>query len=230
LLTGIEPIVYTTDTISIERDYTSNGPYKVTYTTVGTTGSVAEPWGQQNYFATTKAHTLLKVDIYGYDATGSLNGYEKDAKLANCYAYQVENSGQCLSLFYTWSCDTETTPSAGINVTVTAQLVTYSIASYATITVNQKKNALCLTHLTFDFFTAINWGDLWHYNCGFKLYDIYGNTGTFSAGFSYDRSLLVIGNANNPSDRTYGSSTAPIQDSLQLVRVTKSAVVVGTKR
>ncbi|KAL6232352.1 hypothetical protein BDW75DRAFT_217926, partial [Aspergillus navahoensis] len=64
------------------------------------------------------------------------------------------------------------------------------------IKINQKSKALCLTRLAFECPDTI-WGNDWSMNdCGFTLYDIYGNSGKFSASFSDDHDKVVIRNAN----------------------------------
>ncbi|MCJ1346265.1 hypothetical protein MMC31_004480 [Peltigera leucophlebia] len=199
-LVGQEPITYTTDNITMTREDTANGTYRFDWQSAGDSNwyTAYKNWDQDNYYISTNKHTLLKADIYVYDPDGHCNGHDDDSRLANSYAFWAPD-GKNLKLFFIWNYGKEAIKTAGLYKEAT--IVDWGIHcgrkayAYTDIKVNQKKNALCLTRLAYDCPDTI-WGQQWYYNCGFKLYDLYGNMGTFSASTSPDRNLVVISNAN----------------------------------
>ncbi|KIA75673.1 hypothetical protein HK57_00534 [Aspergillus ustus] len=210
-LTGEEPVTYTTSNISWYREDTANGEYDYEWENVlGTWFTAKNKWDQDNYYVTTTTHKLFKADIWQYDTTGLKNGFQDDKGLANCYSYFAEDKKN-MKLLFIWEYDSEKTTSAGLYREGSVQFLTGSYGRKAhariDITVNQKSNSLTLTRLCIDSGDEI-WGQFWHYDCGFRLYDIYGNTGTFKAGYSStDRNLIEIHDTNPSSDPNTSSST-----------------------
>ncbi|KAI0878579.1 hypothetical protein GGS24DRAFT_398528 [Hypoxylon argillaceum] len=216
-LQGKEPITYTTDNITVAKENSANGTFTVDWKGGGTSGSSTYPWSQDNYYVSTTEHALHKAEIYNFDTTGSGNGTDSHKWLTNCYAKRTP--GTELKLFFIWGLGHEGTKTVGLDrqTTDTKNKIQYTleIHAYAAIQVNQKKGALCLTRLAFQLSHAI-WGKEWSYDtCGFTLYDIFGNMGTFYAKMSSDpyyattstnSDSVVISNAN-PDPAGAGSST-----------------------
>jgi len=192
-LTGKEPITYTyPDNITVTREDTASGDYDYEWQNAltGNWDTAKKHWDQDNYYISTNTHTLKKADIHDYKGDNS--------HLSHCYAYCVREKTN-LDLFFIWDYGKEATKTAGLykEATVVDWGTDCGRKAHAEkdIKVNQKENALCLTRLAYDCSDTI-WGSSWWFNCGFTLYDIYGNKGTFSAGFSDDRNKVVIKNSN----------------------------------
>ncbi|KAK0716311.1 hypothetical protein B0H67DRAFT_489878 [Lasiosphaeris hirsuta] len=200
-LKGIEPIVYTTDNVTIVRKDTADGSYRFDWQSAGDGNwyTSQKHWDQDNYFVSSTIHEFIKADIYGFDTTGCASGHPGDSRLKNCYAYCAPDDKN-LKLSFIWEFGPEATKAAGLykEGTIVDWLTPCGRKAYAypDIKVNQKSNALCLTRLAIDCPDTI-WGAKWSTgNCGFTIYDVYGNTGKFSASYSDDHNLLTISNAN----------------------------------
>ncbi|CAM6102841.1 unnamed protein product [Calypogeia fissa] len=194
-LTGKTPVVYTTDNVHFVREDTAHGSYPYDWESVtGNWDKGYADWDQDNYYVSSNVHEFVKADIHDYDTTG-----HDDSRLKNCYAYCAPDNKN-LKLSFIWDFGTETTKTAGLyqEATISDWGCNCGRKAYAyrDIKVNQKSNALCLTRLAMDFPDEI-WGSKWSNNdCGFTLYDMYGNTGKFYAGFTDDHNLVTIRNAN----------------------------------
>ncbi|KAK3356818.1 hypothetical protein B0T25DRAFT_537470 [Lasiosphaeria hispida] len=200
-LKGIEPIVYTTDNVTIVRKDTADGSYRFDWQSAGDGNwyTSQKHWDQDNYFVSSTIHEFIKADIYGFDTTGYASGHPGDSRLKNCYAYCAPDDKN-LKLSFIWEFGPEATKAAGLykEGTIVDWLTPCGRKAYAypDIKVNQKSNALCLTRLAIDCPDTI-WGAKWSSgNCGFTIYDVYGNAGKFSASYSDDHNLLTISNAN----------------------------------
>ena len=195
-LTGKEPIVYTKDNVEFVREDTANGSYMIKRGIEKVVEvNVPHVWDQDNYFVSSKVHQFTKADIYGYDTDGHANGHPGDSGLKNCYAYYAPDNKD-LKLSYIWDFGAEATKKAGLYKNDTVSVVEAEAYAYADIKVNQKSNALCLTRLTFSD-PSFDWGGKWSNDkCGFTVYDIYGNSGKFSASFTADHDLITLNDAN----------------------------------
>ncbi|KAJ7207238.1 hypothetical protein GGX14DRAFT_567793 [Mycena pura] len=119
---------------------------------------------------------LLDLDLRGHSTVW---GVARDS----------HNSG--LKMCFIWEFGAEDTKTAGVY----GDDRHHRAYAYQDIKVNQKSNALCLTHLAFD--TAFKIGGDWSDSkCGFTIYDTYGNSGKFHAACSSDHDGIDITNAN----------------------------------
>ncbi|KAJ8116454.1 hypothetical protein ONZ43_g4437 [Nemania bipapillata] len=176
-LVGKPPVVYTTDNITVNRDTVDKGVIE-TWTKI--------PWSQDNYYVSSKEYDFVKADIHDYDITGTGPGHDGDSRLANIFNYW-SGDGK-LNLSFIWGIAPQSTREVGRVV-----IDMYQAVMAVKIKVNQKSNALCLTRMAFDAGTNVSLGSNWsNKNCGFTVYDCYGNTGKFSASWSKDKDIIVI--------------------------------------
>lgn len=190
-LVGNPPVMYTTDTITVAQFTVDKGEKVVgVYNQSGAMMSSSKmPWSQDNYYISSSVHDLVMADIYDYDTTGYEEGHFGDSRLANLFNYW-SNSGK-LSLSFIWGFATESTNTAGL-YRETGSPNTTKVEAFEDIKVNQKSNALCLTRMVFNYNHDI-WGSNWsNSNCGFTVYDRYGNKGKFYASWSEDEDIIVI--------------------------------------
>ncbi|KAJ7230038.1 hypothetical protein GGX14DRAFT_553534 [Mycena pura] len=201
-LTGLTTIAYTTDNVQINREDTANGTYKIQTKTSDPWGSggidhgsssywvdSTMNWNQHNYYVSSNGFKFVKADIHDDDSTGYADGHPGDARLKNSFAYHATDSS--LKMCFIWEFGAEDTKTAGVYGDDGDQ----HAYAYQDIKVNQKSNALCLTHLAFDtpFKIGGDWSDS---ECGFTIYDTYGNSGKFGAACSSDHDGIDITNAN----------------------------------
>ncbi|PWY92310.1 hypothetical protein BO70DRAFT_357428 [Aspergillus heteromorphus CBS 117.55] len=200
-LTGMTPLSYNTNNVSIRREDTEEGTWRFDIVSSGTVvSSSANRWDQDNYYITLDNHqVLLKADVYGYDATGSQNGVHSDPRLANSFAYYSE-ANMNLSIFYFWPVGPEATKAVGayreLNWTSSYKFVANAFAS---IRVNQTRNALCLTRMLFVGGSNALWGQEWSMDTWFRLYDQFGNSGDF-APVIHSKNTLSLENRNMRSE------------------------------
>ncbi|KAE8353322.1 hypothetical protein BDV28DRAFT_165011 [Aspergillus coremiiformis] len=179
-LTGILPVSYTTDNITVRREDTANGKWQ-TVSKIGWTVTSTQNlnWDQDNYYITMKDHPFLKADIHEYDATGKENGVVQDSRLKNCFGYYIVKRD--LRLFFIWNSGPEVTTTAGVfRSQLYGMYESTELRAYTDIKVNQIKNAFCLTRLWFSSQVDL-WGKTWSYDTWFVLYDTFGNSGAFYA-------------------------------------------------
>jgi hypothetical protein len=201
-LMGKAPVVYTTDNVDFVREDTADGSYQFDWQSAlpdRKWHTAYKHWDQDNYFVSSRVHEFVKADIHDYDTTGYASGHPGDSRLKNCYDYYAPNNKN-LKLSFIWDFGAEATKTAGLYkeglIKDWGRVCGRKAYAYTDIKVNQKSNALCLTRLAIDCPDTI-WGSRWsNDNCGFTLYDIYGNAGKFSASFSDDHNLIIIKNAN----------------------------------
>lgn len=194
-LMGNPPVIYTTDNITIARDTVDKGTKKVhTYNASGgILSSTDMPWTQDNYYVSSNVHDFVKAEIRGYDSTGYEQGHPGDARLKNLFNYWSDKGK--LSLSFIWGIASETTMEAGL-YSESGSPNTTKVEAFMDIKVNLKSNALCLTRMFFDYARDI-WGKDWSKSdCGFTVFDRYGNTGKFYASYSEDQSTIVIRDSN----------------------------------
>ncbi|KAI1171848.1 hypothetical protein F4777DRAFT_29957 [Nemania sp. FL0916] len=189
-LTGKVPIKYTTDNTKVVREDTDNGTFKIVMELIEVEGH----WDQDNYYVSSSVYDFIKAEIYGYDTTGCGQGHPADLRLTGCYAFWTPDNNMSLRLSFIWQFGPQSTQEAGL----TQEDGWCAALAHPNITINQKSNALCLTRLRFNADIPLPmWKDRWaNSDCGFTIYDIYGNWGKFSAGFSDDHDLIKIKNAN----------------------------------
>ena len=196
-LTGKPPVVYTTDNVSVSKENTKNGEYQYDWWDKDTKRSSLKPFHQDNYFVSSNGYNFVKADIYGFDTTGKASGHPSDERLKNCYSYWSAPGYKTLKLCFIWEYGSEATRTAGLLRKDGWDTSGWRKAwAWDDIKINQKSNALCLTRMAFECPDSI-WGKDWcSSDCGFTLYDIYGNTGKFHSSFSDDHDQIVIRNAN----------------------------------
>ncbi|KAJ7189187.1 hypothetical protein C8R46DRAFT_877078 [Mycena filopes] len=194
-LTGLTTIAYTTDNVQITREDYENGTYNIETRYWDYRGSVwkwirsTKAWHPRNYFVTSNRFKFVKVDIHDHDSTGYADGHPGDRSLKNSFAYHATDS--TLKICLIWEFGAEATKTAGLY----GEDSDHRAWAYQDIKVNQKSNALCLTHLAFD--TAFKIGGDWsNTKCGFTIYDTYGNSGKFHVACSSDHNGIEIANAN----------------------------------
>ncbi|KAK2612586.1 hypothetical protein QQS21_001357 [Conoideocrella luteorostrata] len=194
-LVGNPPVVYTTDNIRVARVTVDKGDRVVgVYNSSGTMISSSKmPWSQDNYYISSSVHDFVKADIYNYDTTGHEKGHHGDSRLANLFNYWSD-SGK-LRLSFIWGFATQSTKNAGL-YRETGSPDTTKVEAFKDIKVNQKSSALCLTRMAFNYNRDI-WGSNWsNGDCGFTVYDRYGNTGKFYASWSKDEDIITIRDSN----------------------------------
>ncbi|KAK6514731.1 hypothetical protein TWF281_004926 [Arthrobotrys megalospora] len=194
-LVGNPPVVYTTDTITVARVTVDKGEKEVgVYNSDGTKISSSKmPWSQDNYYISSSVHSFVKADIHDYDTTGEEEGHHADSRLANLFNYWSDNGR--LRLSFIWGIATQSTKTAGL-YRETGSPNTTKIKAFEDIKVNQKSNALCLTRMAFNYSRQI-WGSNWsNSDCGFTVYDCYGNAGKFYASWSKDEDIIIIRDSN----------------------------------
>lgn len=191
-LTGIGPVPYNTELITVDRSETASDTYDIEW--MHRLGSDRRPWHGKNYYITSKRHPFLHADIHEYDATGAKNG--GDDNLRNCFSYYPNNRE--LQQCFIWPMGKEFQARAGVQRWDHEHGVhpEWKVDAAARIKVNQKANALCLTHLVFEQLPFPQWGEGWSMRCWFTIYDKYGNTGTFSATYDTKQELIKIENHN----------------------------------
>ncbi|KAI0453888.1 hypothetical protein F5B21DRAFT_478203 [Xylaria acuta] len=200
-LKGLSPIKYTLDNVSVVREDTDNGTYAFDWQgALNKSWETAyKNWDQDNYYVSSSTkYKFVKADLHDYDSTGRGGGHPSDDRLKGVYSYHAADKKN-LKLSFIWDFGGgSTTKAAGLlkeaTVTDWGQQVGRRAHAYPDIKVNQKSNALCLTRLAIDCPDEI-WGSNWsNTNCGFTIYDEYGNSGKFSASFSDDHNLIKIKN------------------------------------
>jgi hypothetical protein len=206
MLKGEPPLIYKRSNITVSNQQEANGKYKYYYKEYGPCegGSCKERteyfyWNQVNYYISL-THTLLKADIYEYRSEPN-HPTEKDgyANLINSYAYLSNQDN--LKLFYIWPFEKKSTKSVGI---LKVNKGTYwtgvdwveSRNANHEIQVNQQHRALCITRMHYECDTA-GWGEEFFYpQCGFDVWDEYGNTGKFGASYDQNHNEVVIKDTN----------------------------------
>lgn len=196
-INAVEPIVYTVDNINVAREDTGNGNFNY-YTQNEEDDNwyvSGKAFDQDNYYVTSKLHRFVLAEVEGHDKTGYGEGHPADWRLANCYGYYSKN-GKTLMLSFIWGLDVETKTTAGLyrraNIKGGSGTVGRAADGFVNMTVNQRPNAVCLTRLALDAPDAI-WGENWSAeSTTFTVYDVYGNSGKFTAGFNADHNLVAI--------------------------------------
>ncbi|KAJ7189184.1 hypothetical protein C8R46DRAFT_35779 [Mycena filopes] len=195
-LTGLTTIAYTTDNVQITREDTANGTYKLeariwqASTTSWVWKEDPRKWNQHNYHVTSNGFKFVKAEIHDHDSTGHADGHPGDARLKNSFAYHATKSS--LKICFIWDFGAGAIKTAGVY----GEEGKYRAYAYQDIKVNQKSNALCLTHLAFDRTVIKIGGDWSNTKCGFIIYDTYGNSGKFHVACSSDHNGIEITNAN----------------------------------
>ncbi|KAK6519146.1 hypothetical protein TWF281_003835 [Arthrobotrys megalospora] len=178
-LTGIGPIKYTTDNITIATEDTASGTYQWDVDSDGKCHK-EEKWTQKTWYISTKNHPLHKGSVWDVD---------------------VDHWG----LFFAW--DTGDGFSRNVGVEVSHMDGKHGTAkAWAGIKVNQKKGAVCLCRVNFDSPEGI-WGSEWVFpSCHITLRDVYGNYGVIGASYSEDHDSVVVKNSEGNSEgRTWCS-------------------------
>ena len=211
-LTGIPPVDYNRSTISVDREViVSDGFYGMS-ARPPPSGQLAESWTQVNYYISTTVYPFLKADIHGFNPRPST------PSLTNSYLYRF--AGQTpfdLKLHYIWENGPQTRKTVGENRSWTRNGVTYTVTAQVTVNVNQRRNALCLTRMSFEK-GHYGWNTGFNHRCGFELYDIYGNHGSFTASHSAEGDEIVILSGTpraSATEQSNDDSAVVSQDDLQ---------------
>lgn len=186
-LTAIPPVDYNRSTISVDPEViVPNGFYWMQARPPPSGNLFHEPWTQVNYYVSTSVHPFLKAEIHGFNPRPST------PSLTNSYLYMFHGGPPVdLKLHYIWENGPQARRSVGEHRTWTRNGVTYTVAAQVSIIVNQRRNALCLTRMSFEN-GHFGWNTGFRHPCGFELYDIYGNHGSFTASHSADGDEIVI--------------------------------------
>lgn len=196
VLAGRPPFVYTTENITVARVTVDKGDITVgVYNSNGSRISSSKmPWAQDNYYISSTNHDFVKADIHDYDATGTGDGHRADSRLKNLFNYWSDNGKLRLSFIWEFA-TTQSTKTAGLYREMGSPDTT-KVEAFKDIKVNQKSRALCLTRLAFNYERQI-WGTNWkNSDCGFTLYDCYGNAGKFYASWIKEEDIIVIRDCN----------------------------------
>ncbi|KAL6910209.1 hypothetical protein GGI43DRAFT_426982 [Trichoderma evansii] len=198
------PITYTyPENVGLEQVKMDSGVYQISTDSGG--GPWSPDWDQVNYYLTTKDYPLLHCETNDFDkpATSWDSKTYPERHLEGCYAGQTRPD---LSLFYLWKIGPETKASkqkAGFKCVVDpAPAIRYTTDTTVDITINDKKNSVCLTYLSFNQvpnvanFTLFGPSVPWSAEAKLCLYDIYGNCGHFKATYSERKDSIVIHNDN----------------------------------
>ncbi|RAH56257.1 hypothetical protein BO85DRAFT_63010 [Aspergillus piperis CBS 112811] len=153
-LVGTNPVTYTVDDLNFEQQEED-----VMQAFPSKDGS----WIQRNFYLTTKKDELRKADLQGY-ILGTV-----DPALKYATAYLRDNMG-FFSIFYYWPMGSKEMRTVGID------------SHTAEVTINQKSNALCVTHMYLDVF-GTTWPASRSWEGRFTFYDKFGNPGTFWLGY-----------------------------------------------
>lgn len=152
-LVGTNPVTYKVDDLNFEQQEDN-----VEQDFPDKSGT----WVQRNFYLTTKKYELRKADLQGYDL-GTV-----DPSLEYATAYLDTGIG-FFSIFYYWPMGSEETRTVGID------------SHTAEVTINQKSNALCVTHMFLSAGTT--WPASRTWESRFTFYDKFGNPGTFWLGY-----------------------------------------------
>lgn len=201
-LTAEPAIVYTyPENVGFETEKAASGHFKVSkYQSEGKD----HDWHQFNYYLTTKNYPLLYCETNNYE-TYKHNRHYSNEHLDCCYAGQVRDKADySLALFFLWKNPVGTRaskPRVGLKTMTDITLSGLWVAdAFADITVNDKKNSVCLTYLNFVTHFEEGWNQLWPATWKAEpkitVYDIHGNCGTFRASFSEEKDSVIIHNDN----------------------------------
>lgn len=192
-LTGTPPVLYTTNTITVNADVVvRDGTYRAVLHNEGLR-SVWNTWTQVNYYVSTQVYPLLRARLIGPPfLQAHPNRYISLNHVAEAMQYR--------RMHYIWEPGAPRTVQVGIESATSWErggLVT--IFSEVPVQINQQKNSLCLTAMSFESREFV-WTHfpLNRFNAGFELYDIYGNRGAFTASQSANLAEIVILNGAPP--------------------------------
>ncbi|OOG00671.1 hypothetical protein ASPCADRAFT_202496 [Aspergillus carbonarius ITEM 5010] len=186
-LTGLQRVDYTTRNVTIEDEDTAKGTWKSTRHSNNVTSVSSYEWQQNNHYVTSDVHPILKAELHDYITSGSQvsNGSWSSSRLVNSFAYLHKASP--LDIFYFWVPGLETSQVVGVREFTDAWDINENghptgytstdLNATATIQVNQKSNAFCLTRM--KFLGNKVWGKTFQKDSWFRLYDTLGNSGDF---------------------------------------------------
>ncbi|KAK6527589.1 hypothetical protein TWF694_004573 [Orbilia ellipsospora] len=190
-LTGISPINYTTDNITITTEDTSSGTYQWDVDDNGKCQK-EEKWTQKTWYLSTSNYPLHKWTAWDVE----LDQWGGTVELRHCYAYRTHSNN--LKLFFAWNKGDEFSRNVGVEVSH-MDGKNRTAKAWAGIKVNRKKNAVCLCRVNFDSSAGI-WGAEWDFpSCFITLWDVYGNYGVIGASYSEDRDSVVVKNTEGKS-------------------------------
>ncbi|UKZ58881.1 uncharacterized protein TrAtP1_000203 [Trichoderma atroviride] len=190
------------ENVGFEQEKAGSGHYKIDFVGIS---DPSRRWDQVNYYLTTKNHHLLYSETNSYEVYKHHNPYS-DEHLECCYAGQVRTDVDgSLSLFFLWKNPLGTKaskPRVGLKSVVNGLLASgpWTAEAFADITVNDKKNSVCLSYLNFRDtpMQVINrlWPVTWGTVAKITVYDVHGNKGTFKASHTDENDGVVIHNDN----------------------------------
>lgn len=193
-LTGKKPVVYTTDNVTVSREDTGNGTYNF-YSQDQQSENwyvSGKTWDHDNYYVTSNAHRFVHADIHGTDVTGLNDEHTADLRLANVYGYYL--NGTTLELSFLWPFGGPTTTIGGLFKQDTYDDKAQAVDAFVTLNINNRSNAVCLSRLALTS-VGKGFGPNWTSDASFTVYDVFGNSGEFVAGFSADHNLVTVTNA-----------------------------------
>ncbi|KAL7943487.1 hypothetical protein V8C42DRAFT_346934 [Trichoderma barbatum] len=177
-LRGYAPILYTLSNVDFSREDTANG----------------KGWDQDNYFLSSKVHPFMKSELSGYKGPN----------------YAVEGLRYCIRFrritknkrtHFMWPMGPQRTVKVGITHFEDGR--PFPIPITVDITINQRRDAMCFTRLSMNLPDI--YGTSWWFDTHVKIYDIFGNWGTFSVRNkeSDEGNTIVLENRNTKAPEDY---------------------------
>ncbi|KIL84623.1 hypothetical protein FAVG1_12150 [Fusarium avenaceum] len=189
ILTGISPITYTADSITIQKEQILQGNYKLEWEDVFQNWQESWPryWQTNHYVSLKNQISVHKTNIFGLrKPSWEGNG------LSNAFGYWASDNRN-MRIYYIWEKGPETTKRVGDYISTIIWKNGFHVGRKANawkdVVVNQNPKALCMTLMYYECEDEL-WDHQWYDNCGFELYDSYGNYGKLSVTFSHDKIII----------------------------------------
>ncbi|KAI6753883.1 hypothetical protein HG530_013059 [Fusarium avenaceum] len=188
ILTGIPPITYTADSITIQKAEVETGQYKLEWEKLEGLWDVSWPryWQTNHYVSLKNQNSVRKIKIFGLRRP-------EDERLRNCFAYWASDLRN-LRIYYIWDKGPVRTRQVGHYINTSIQTFwgsTLGRKAHAVndAVVNQNPKAICMTVMYYECEDKL-WGPQWYDDCGFELYDRFGNYGKLSVTFIRDEIII----------------------------------------
>ncbi|GLA32138.1 hypothetical protein AnigIFM63326_011277 [Aspergillus niger] len=173
---GHAPITYTMNDVTVQREDTAYGFW---YKQVRENGKwiwYTYAWDQDNYYLTSKRYPFVKIDHYNVDVNGSTQPNGNGGYFRDAFAYMGLGNDSEISIFFLPQMGNSQQSRRGVR-----WINDYNdLDSTAYVTVNQRPNALILTRILFGN-AYVSFLPNWQEDAWFRIYDQYGNSGTFTA-------------------------------------------------
>ncbi|PWY68692.1 hypothetical protein BO83DRAFT_379950 [Aspergillus eucalypticola CBS 122712] len=205
-ITARQPITYTMDNVTLTREDTAEGSWWKSVLYGQNWVNTAYAWDQDNYYVTSDLYPFVKVDRYEVDINGTQQPYGNNGTyFRDAFAYMGLGNDKDVSIFFMPQMGGSSQAYRGVMATNGYN----EIRSFANITVNQRKNALCLTRLRF-YYGWVSWFSNWQQDTWFTIYDQYGNYGHFSVKTNASNTISISTRYVNRADSKTINSTAKL--------------------